>query len=280
LALIVAVLTGIAALGSAFYGSRIADNFYQLLQELPMAVERARSGLAAQEWGTALLDRLASAGTALSEPQSLARIAGVLSTAVGALGSLVVVIVLGIYFAAGSHTYIDGTVRLFPVRHRPRARDALLHLGVELRWWLIGRGLAMVAVGTLTGIGLWLLGVPFAFVLGLLAALLDFIPNIGPLIAAAPAVLVGFSESGTTALYVAVLYAGVQTLEGFLISPLLQQRLVSLPPALLLASQLVLGAGLGLLGLLLAAPLAVVALKLVPILYEPAQRHEVSDTQH
>jgi predicted PurR-regulated permease PerM len=109
--------------------------------------------------------------------------------------------------------------------------------------------------------------VPFAFILGLVAAILDFIPNIGPLIAAIPALMVGLSQDGTTVLYIAILYFVVQILEGYLITPFIEQRVVNLPPALLLITQLVLGAGFGILGLLLASPLAVVIMVLVQMLY-------------
>jgi predicted PurR-regulated permease PerM len=210
---------------------------------------------------------LSRAGGSLTNPQQLSKIAGIFSTAFGAVGSFLIVLVLGVYFAAEPKTYVNGTARLFPEEHRGRVCEAFGHTGHALRWWLIGRIAAMAAVGVLTFIGLMILGVPFAFVLALLNMLLDFIPNIGPLIAAIPAIMVGLSQDAMTALWVAVLYLVVQSLEGFLITPYIQQRIVSLPPALLLAAQLVMGAGFGILGLLLAPPLAVVAMVLVQMLY-------------
>jgi predicted PurR-regulated permease PerM len=267
LAAVVLALLGAAVLVLALYGPAIADGFYQLSRQLPTALDRLRNGLGPFAWGPVALDALSRAGKALTNPQQLSKIAGIFSTAFGALGGLLVVIVLGLYFAAEPKLYIRGTARLFPPERRERVREAFDRIGHALRWWLIGQIAAMLAVGLLTGIGLAILGVPFAFILALVAAVLDFAPNVGPLVAAVPAVMVGFSQGGSTALYVALLYLVIQGLEGYLITPFIQRRTVSLPPALLLSAQLVMGAGFGILGLLLAPPLAVAAMVLVQMLY-------------
>lgn len=264
---VVAALLGACVLIGVLYGPAIADGFYQLLRQMPTALGRIRSAASHYAWGPGLLDAVSRVGNGLADPQQLSKIAGVFSTALGALGSVLIVAVLGIYLAAQPKTYLDGAVRLFPPRHRERVEEAFQHIGQALRWWLLGRIGAMLAVGVATGIGLAILGTPFAFILALLNAVSDFIPNIGPLIAAVPAVLVGLSQDGATALSVAALYFVVQSLEGFLLMPLIQQRMVSLMPALMFATQLFMGAGFGILGLLLAPPLTVVAMVLVQIFY-------------
>ena len=267
LAVVVITLLGFVVLIGVLYGPALADGFYQLGRQLPSGLNRLRSTLEQYAWGPALLDSLSRAGSSLTNLQQISKIAGIFSTAFGAVGSFLIVIVLGIYFAAEPKTYINGTARLFPQEQRERVCEAFGHTGHALRWWLIGRIAAMLAVGVLTFIGLMILGVPFAFILALVNMLLDFIPNIGPLIAAIPAIMIALSQDGMTALYVAILYFVIQGLEGFLITPFIQQKIVSLPPALLLAGQLVMGAGFGILGLLLAPPLAVVAMVLVQMLY-------------
>lgn len=267
LTLVVLTLLAIFVLILLLYGPDIADGFYQLFRQLPSAPERIRNALAQYEWGPALMDTLSRATSTLTDPKQLSQIAGIFSTAFGALGSLAVVIVLGLYFAADPKVYINGTMRLFPQERRAHVGEALERVGHALRWWLLGRIIAMLVVGVLTGIGLAVLGVPFAFILGLVAAILDFVPNIGPTIAVVPAAMVGLSQGGATALYVLILYFVVQSLESYLISPFIQQRVVSMPPALLLIAQLMLGLGFGILGLLLASPLAVVVMVLVQMLY-------------
>jgi predicted PurR-regulated permease PerM len=267
LALVVLALLGLFVLILLLYGPKLADGFYQLFRQLPAAVERLRGTLGQYAWGPAVMDALSRAGRTLTSPQELGKIAGIFSTAFGAFGSMLIVVVLGLYFAADPDKYINGTARLFPREHRDDVFEVFGRLGHALRWWLLGRLAAMLIVGLLTGIGLALWGVPFAFILGLVAAILDFVPNIGPLIAAIPAIMVGMSQGGSTVIFLIVLYLVVQGLEGYLIAPYIQQQTVSMPSALLLTAQLVMGTGLGILGLLLASPLTVVGMVLVQMLY-------------
>ena len=114
----------------------------------------------------------------------------------------------------------------------------------------------MAVVGLLSGAGLALLGAPSPITLGVLAALLSFVPNVGPILSLVPAALAGLTVGPTTGLYVVVLYLAVQTVESYLVTPLIQQRAVTLPPAIVIVVQLAFGAAFGLLGLLFATPLA------------------------
>lgn len=267
LTLVVLLLLGIFLSILAIYGSDIADGFYKLFRQLPSAQDRLRGFLDRYDWGAAVMDTLSRAGNALTNPKQMAQIAGIFSTAFGAFGSAVVVVVLSLYFASDPKNYISGAKRLFAKAYRDRVGEVFDRLEHALRWWLFGRIVTMFIVGILTGAGLAILGVPFAFILALIAAILNFVPNVGPLIAGVPAVMVGLSQNGTTAWYIVLLYLAIQSLEGYVITPFIQQRAVSMPPALLLIAQLILGAGFGILGLLLASPLVVVIMVLVQILY-------------
>jgi predicted PurR-regulated permease PerM len=183
------------------------------------------------------------------------------------LTSGLVVIIIGLYAAATPTVYINGIVRLLPPSRRQRGRAVLRALGQALRWWLVGRIASMAVVGVLTAIGLWVAGVPLAFVLGLIAALLSFVPYIGPLAAVIPAALVALAEDPTKVIYVFALYGAVQLLESYLITPLIQERAVSIPPAVLIAAQVIMGVLAGAAGVLMATPLAVVLIVLVQMLY-------------
>lgn len=136
-----------------------------------------------------------------------------------------------------------------------------------LRNWLSAQLLAMTLVGVLTGLGLWLAGVPLAFALGLIAGLLAFIPNIGPVIAVAPALLLAMPEGSTTLMIVLAIYLGVQALESYVVTPLIQQEKVSLPPALIIAVQLLFGVLFGILGLALATPIAAALMTIISLVY-------------
>jgi predicted PurR-regulated permease PerM len=195
---------------------------------------------------------------------------------VGVLAGALVILVFGLYMAAEPRYYLDHTVRLIAPRHRERGRDVLLSVGDTLKWWLVGKLLSMGVIGVLTWLGLWLLGIPLALVLAIVAALLTFVPNFGPFVAAVPAVLLAFLESPMKAFYVALLYVGVQLAETYLITPIIQRRTVRIPPALIISSQLLMGAVVGLFGVALATPLAAAAMVVVAKLYvEKVERNRL-----
>ena len=140
-------------------------------------------------------------------------------------------------------------------------------IGETLRWWLIGKVGSMIFIGILTWIGLSIIGVPLALTLGLIAGLLSFIPNFGPIISALPAILLAFIDSPITAVYVLILYVGVQLVESNLVTPIIERETVELPPALTIIFQLALSVMIGGLGLVLATPLLAVIMVLVQMVY-------------
>jgi predicted PurR-regulated permease PerM len=184
---------------------------------------------------------------------------------VGLFSAGLIVIFFGIYFAADPQTYVQLVARLAPAERRPATLAMMHETGDLLRRWLIGQSISMAMIGSFTYIGLLILGVPIPFVLALFAGLAGFLPYLGPIIGAVPMVLVAGGESLDLALWVLGLYALIQFLESYLLTPLIQARAVSMPPAVVILSQLVLGAVFGLLGLALATPLAAAAT--VPLRY-------------
>lgn len=202
-----------------------------------------------------------------TDSDAVAKVAKGTVTVFGAFADVILVMFLAAYLAVSPRTYRDGLVRLMPPSVRPRVGEALDESGAALRKWLIGQLGAMVAVGLLTGIGLWAIGVPLAIPLAVLMMLLDFVPVIGPFIAAFPGVLIAFSQSPQLALYAAMVYFGVQFFEGHVIMPLAQKWAVALPPAMALLGIVGFGVVFGLIGVLFAMPLLVVAMVMVQKLY-------------
>ena len=135
--------------------------------------------------------------------------------------------------------------------------------------------LLMLANGILTSIGLWLLDIPFALTLGLIAGVLNFVPNLGPIIASIPAILIGLTQSPSQAIYVGILYLALQAADGYIFTPLVQQQAVNLPPALTITAQLLMGVLLGPWGLVLATPLVAASIVFIDKLYveHNAQSH-------
>jgi predicted PurR-regulated permease PerM len=176
-------------------------------------------------------------------------------------------ILLAIYLASEPKTYIKGFAKLFPQQNRKRVREILYEIGETLSWWLIGKGASMIFIGLLTWIGLSFIGVPLALSLGLIAGLLSFIPNFGPILSAIPAILLAFIDSPISALYVLGLYVGVQLIESNLVTPMIERETVELPPVLTIVSQLALAILFGAPGLILATPILAVVMVLVQTLY-------------
>jgi predicted PurR-regulated permease PerM len=172
------------------------------------------------------------------------------------------------YCAASPETYRRGLLMLFPASRRGRVEEFLSAAAGALWHWLLGTLASMLTVGVLTGAALMLLGLPAAVALGVIAAALEFIPILGPWLAAFPALLVAMANGGwTQALYVALIYIAIQQIEGNLIYPLFLRRSVALPPALTVLAVVAAGLLFGILGMFLATPLLVVALVAVNMLY-------------
>lgn len=191
----------------------------------------------------------------------------VFQSAVAALMNVAIVLFVGLFLAASPALYRDGVVRLFPRKNRPRIEQILNEMGRTLWSWLLGRFASMLITGLGTGIGLAILGVPLPFVLGGLTGLLTFIPNIGPAIGLALSVLVALPQGGNTAVWVIVVFLGFQILESYVVTPLIQHRQVSIPPAALIVWQVVLGLLAGFLGIAVSTPILAVLFVLVRMAY-------------
>lgn len=189
------------------------------------------------------------------------------SFTVEALADAIIVFFISLYMAFSGERYIKGIVKLVPVSRRQAALEVIHTLSHTLKWWLIGISAMMVVVGILSGIGLWLLGIPLALILGILAGLLTFIPYFGPILSAVPAILIALLVDFTHALYVLLLYLGIHLLEGYILSPLVQERTVYVPPILTLAALTAMGILLGVSGLIIATPFTAITLVLIKKIY-------------
>lgn len=247
-----------------FAGTRIQQQVTQLSDTLPSAIENARQQLSQSTIGQKILEKAQSAN---SSKKAEALIKTFFSSTFGVLGDVYVVLFLGIFFTVSPKIYVNGFIKLIPPKAKPKAKDVVNNLGRSLTKWLKGKIFAMLIVFVLTAIGLVIIGMPMWLVLALIAGLLNFIPNFGPLIAMIPAVLVAFMQGSTTALVVAGLYILVQVLESNFITPQIQKKLINIPPALIIIAQLIMGVLTGGWGLVLATPLMLIVMVLVQELY-------------
>ncbi|MCC4589415.1 AI-2E family transporter [Xanthomonas sp. NCPPB 1067] len=265
LAVVVIVLTVVLVALTWLFGSQLASEVGALQRTLPQAWTRLHDWIAAGPLGPALHELTRQAPTRVS---NLAPRAGAFALGLtGSVANLFLVLAGAVYLAAQPQLYRRGVLLLLPAHVRATTDEALQASATALRLWLRGQLMAMAVVGVLTGLGLWALGIPGALALGILAGLLDFVPIVGPIVAAIPAILLGFTVSPQMALATAALFVVVQQIEGNLLLPLIQQRTVDLPPVLLLFSLFGIGMLLGPPSVLLAAPLTVVAFVLIKRLY-------------
>jgi predicted PurR-regulated permease PerM len=256
-------------LGTWQAAPRIAAQFGELAESLTDALSSVQEGIESGLGINIAEDVLPDTGDGGPPmiPMVLGRITGMISGMLGAIVNVIVILALGFYLALHSQFYVEGFVRLFTIKSRPRVTEIVEKTGLTLRWWLFGQLITMVLVGTLTTIGLWLLGIPLAGTLGLITGLLEFAPFIGPILAAIPALLIAFTQSPIDALYVLILFTAIQQIEGYVISPYVQQRAVKLPPALTIFAQILMGVLFGLFGLLLATPLVAASMVVVKMAY-------------
>ena len=183
------------------------------------------------------------------------------------LGGVLFVLVMAIYVAAQPRLYHDGLMHLFPRPARRRAGEVLTAVATALRKWLLTQLIAMIVIGVVTTGVLMALGVPAAVPLGILAGLLEFIPMIGPIMSAVPAVAMGFVDSPEKALWVAVAYTAIQFAENHLLIPILMKEGVDIPPALTIIAIALMGLVFGFLGMLVAVPMLAAVMVVVKMLY-------------
>jgi predicted PurR-regulated permease PerM len=269
-ALALVILLLVILLGSAgyFLAPRVAVQIDPLIKTLPASLQRLQVYLEQYEWMKEIMESIPPA------EEMIANVSGVLkqarfifSGALGVVANFVIILFVGLYLAAQPQVYITGFLKLVPKKHRPRGREVFKELGITLELWLFGKFLSMIVVGVAAAVGLSLLNVPLAVTLGVIAGLLDFIPYLGPVLAGIPAILMAFSESPTTALYVFMLFVVIQSAESYLVSPLVERKTVSLPPALTISMQVLFAVPFGLMGVALASPMTAALFVLIAMLY-------------
>jgi predicted PurR-regulated permease PerM len=275
--LTIVVATILAALGAAVYwgGTRMIEEASALERTIEQQVAGLIETLRSLDLPFGLFEDGSDLGNLLPEASTLAGMAGfAFWTATDVLTTIVVIFLLGLFLAINPAAYRDGLLLLAPMHKRDRLREVMDEVGHKLQAWLVGQAVAMTVIGiSVWGILAWA-AVPSAIALGVVSGLLNFVPFLGPLIAAIPVGLVAVTQGTSTFLLVMGGFLIVQWLEGYLLTPFIQQKAVDLPPAHSLAFLTVMGALFGELGVALATPLLAVLRVLVLQLYVKDVLHD------
>jgi len=303
-ALIVVTFFGLLAGFGAWMAPTLHRQGIELKRQLPDAIDRVEAWINARRGGvlglvlsnassTARTDSTASAkpssAPAPAQPSSAGDTARAPATLRGRMGAqlngatrylfpflsstvqvvagLLIIIFLSIYIAVDPEMYHRGIMLLFPRPQRRRAGEVLSAIAAVLKKWLVTQLVAMLTIGAVTTILLLALRVKAAFALGLLAGLFEFIPTVGPIVSALPAVAMAFLDSPEKALSVGIAYVGIQFFENHLLIPLLMKGGINLPPALTVFSQALMAMMFGFLGLMCAVPLLAATVVAVKMLY-------------
>lgn len=262
----ISILSTFLIMGLLFWliGAKVQAQLSELSETLPSTIENAKDWLNDSEVGRKVLEKISSED---SMKKAEAFGGQFFQSTFGVFGDIYVVLFISIFFTVSPKTYIKGLLKLLPTNSQKEGTKIFDKLGSQLLNWLKGKLFSMFIVFVFTAIGLSILGIELWLVLALLAGLLSFIPNFGPILALIPAVLIALLDSPQTALIVVGIYVLVQFLESNFITPLIQKKLIEMPPALILIAQLFMGALTGGWGLVLATPITVIVIVLVQELY-------------
>ncbi|KGE13543.1 AI-2E family transporter [Sphingobacterium deserti] len=260
----------------ALVGARIAEEATSFAEQLPKFIDDASAYVQQNKEVKSIFEEVKSSQTMEKVTPYLTKF---FNSSFGFLGDIYVVIFIGVFFTASPVQYKKGMVKLLPAGARREGSEIIELISGNLKAWLKGMLFSMLVVFVLTAIGLVCLGVNLWLILAIIAGLLSFIPNFGPVIAIIPAALVALSQSPETALWVILLYCLVQLIESSFVMPLVQQKLIETPPALLIITQVFMGVWLGGWGVVLATPILVIVMVMVENLYIKKQDRKEKNEQ-
>ncbi len=265
IALVCSGLITVAILAGAGYlfGTQVDTEFTDVVQRANSAVTTIMHRLQTSPSGKIVLQHIQGGG-GFSFPSF---ISSLFSVSISFLEAVVITLIGGFYLAAQPALYRTGLGKLFPRRMRGEVDETIDDIGAGLRLWLIGQLIQMVLIGGLTTIAVWFIGLPSPLALGVIAALAEFVPYIGPLIAAVPAILVASTQGLDAVIWTGAAYLAIHQIEGNLVVPLIQRQLIFIPPAVVLLGVVTILFVFGGVSVIFAGPIAVVVFIAIKKLY-------------
>jgi len=256
------ILVGIVAGAGYLFGSRISAELQDVFQRAQAGQKSVLGTLKNSEIGKLILPHVFGSDLSITNV-----VTGLLNISAKLIEAVVITLVTGLYIAVQPALYGEGLLKLFPPRLRDDARETIDDVANALRLWLLGQLIQMLIIGLLSACATWLIGLPSPLALGLIAGVTEFVPYLGPIIAAVPAVLVAVTKNFDAVLWTIVAYIIIHQTEGNLIVPLIQRRMIYIPPAVILLGIVTVSFLFGTFAVIFAAPIAVVIFVLIKKLY-------------
>lgn len=248
------VVVGLLTIAGFLVIPPLVDQAQDLSARLPTAIDKVQDYLI--EHGI-MSDRITleeAVRNAPTSPAAVGRVAMAVTHVFTGMFAFITVLILTFYLLIDSQSLFNGFARLFPRAQRPRVLDASNRISVKISAWLSGQLILAGSIGTTAAVGLYLLGVPYFYVLALIAALGEVVPVIGPILSSIPAILAGLTVSPQTALFVAIFWVVQQQIENHLLVPKVMERQVGVSPVVVITALLIGGSVLGIVGAILAVP--------------------------
>lgn len=275
LGLVVVLLLTLVAGSGYILIPRVYQQASTMYEQVPEEWDNIKSQLWQYEWGKEIArenpnpkDFLENEKDTAGEDNDMTQgILDLFSITAGAVASTMLVIVIAIYIAANPKVYSSGFLRLFPIKKRLLVTNIMDETALTIQWWLVGQMVSMLILGTITTLGLWLMGMPYSLVLGIFTAFMTFIPNLGPILAGIPTLLVALTVSPVMVLYVAIFYIIIQSIEGYFITPMIHREAIQVPPVLIITFQFLLYYLVGFIGVVVAMPLVACLMILIQRVY-------------
>ncbi len=261
------ILVALIALGGFGFTQSINDHFVKLSDRIDESATRVIEAAKQQPVVERIREEVELGNVLPSSGKSLGLVQTLFSSTFGTLTDILILIILTAYFSVSPTVYRSGLLRIMPVRWRSRASRLFSESSDTLCRWMLGRLVSMAIVGICFGFGLALLGVAMPVELGIFAGLVTFVPNIGGIAAVVPALLLASNQGSSTVIAVLVVYVVIQFTESYFITPLVQQKQVNLPPAMVILAQVICGLLFGIWGIMFATPLVAVTLLFIRRLY-------------
>jgi len=246
-----------------FMGAKIQVQIAQLSNTLPHTVSTFKAKLGETPVGQKVLESVSGGNS----DSLMSTVQTFLGSSFGVLGDIYIILLLGVFFTASPSVYKNGILLLVPKPKKELGKHIMDRISLSLKGWLKGMMVSIVLITVLISVALTIIGIPMTMVLGLITGILELVPNLGSLLAMIPGVLLALTISTNTAIIVALVYIVSQTITANIVTPLIQKKIINLPPALTLVSQLIMGTLSGALGIILAVPLLAIIIILIDELY-------------